>query len=285
MAVQIKHATTAVGTEAGDGEIGKTEWNEAHTLTLETSKLLGRITAGSGAVEEVPLLDEDDMASDSATSVPTQQSVKAYVDAEVGAIPIGSSGTSELVVITTTSNFIKANYSGLKSIEVWAIGSGDDGGTASGTFSSSKVGGRGGGAGGVAYSCIDEADLAASISITISGGSTTFAHSTSLVGNDASAQDGGSATGGDINITGQDGAPGHRMSSDNTTGGAPGGMGGSTPFGFGMGGRGANAANNSGGAGTGYGSGGGGASSNTTVAGTGSGGSGAPGAVIIKVHY
>lgn len=33
------------------------------------------------------VLDEDNMASDSATKVPTQQSTKAYVDAEVGAIP------------------------------------------------------------------------------------------------------------------------------------------------------------------------------------------------------
>ena len=80
MTISIKHATTASGTEAGDGEIGKTEWNEAHTLTLETGKLLGRTTAGAGAVEEISLLDEDDMASDSATAVPTQQSVKAYID-------------------------------------------------------------------------------------------------------------------------------------------------------------------------------------------------------------
>ena len=55
MAISIKHATTAVGTEAGDGEIGKTEWNEAHTLTLETGKLLGRETSGAGAVEEIGL--------------------------------------------------------------------------------------------------------------------------------------------------------------------------------------------------------------------------------------
>jgi hypothetical protein len=36
-----------------------------------------------GAVPTYDVVDEDDMTSDSATSIPTQQSVKAYVDAEV----------------------------------------------------------------------------------------------------------------------------------------------------------------------------------------------------------
>ena len=47
---------------------------------ISTSKILGRTTAGEGDVEEVSLLDEDNMSSDSATAVATQQSIKAYVD-------------------------------------------------------------------------------------------------------------------------------------------------------------------------------------------------------------
>lgn len=43
---------------------------------------------GSGAAGVLDLLDEDDMSSDSDTAVPTQQSVKAYVDAEIA----GASG-------------------------------------------------------------------------------------------------------------------------------------------------------------------------------------------------
>lgn len=50
---------------------------------ISTSKVLGRTTASEGDVEEVSLLDEDNMSSDSATSVATQQSIKAYVDAEI----------------------------------------------------------------------------------------------------------------------------------------------------------------------------------------------------------
>lgn len=53
MVVSLKHTTQAVGTDAGNGEIGKTEWNEEHTLTLATGKLLGRSTAGTGAAEEI----------------------------------------------------------------------------------------------------------------------------------------------------------------------------------------------------------------------------------------
>jgi hypothetical protein len=44
-------------------------------------KVLGRTTAGAGAVEEVAILDEDDLVTDSATALATQQSIKAYVDA------------------------------------------------------------------------------------------------------------------------------------------------------------------------------------------------------------
>lgn len=33
MAISITHATVAVGTDAGNGEIRKAQWNEAHTVT------------------------------------------------------------------------------------------------------------------------------------------------------------------------------------------------------------------------------------------------------------
>ena len=51
----------------------------AKMQNISTDKVLGRTTAGSGAVEEVDLLDEDDMDSDSDTAVATQQSIKAYI--------------------------------------------------------------------------------------------------------------------------------------------------------------------------------------------------------------
>ena len=71
--VQIA-TTTATGASSGD-------------LTLTDANLkAGTITYASlsdGAITITAFVDEDNMASDSATLVPTQQSVKAYVDSQV----------------------------------------------------------------------------------------------------------------------------------------------------------------------------------------------------------
>lgn len=53
MAISLKHTTQAVGTDAGNGEIGKTQWNEEHAITMATGKLLGRYSASTGAVQEI----------------------------------------------------------------------------------------------------------------------------------------------------------------------------------------------------------------------------------------
>src|SRR6056300_718325 len=53
------------------------------TLTANTSLALA-----SGATVTA-ILDEDTMSSDSATALATQQSIKAYVDTEIAAVPVG----------------------------------------------------------------------------------------------------------------------------------------------------------------------------------------------------
>lgn len=53
MAISLKHTTQATGTDAGNGEIRKAQWNEEHTLTSATNVVIGRATAGTGAVEEL----------------------------------------------------------------------------------------------------------------------------------------------------------------------------------------------------------------------------------------
>lgn len=74
MAISLKHTTQAVGTDAGNGEIRKAQWNEEHTLTAATNTLLGRSSAGAGAVEEITctaagraLLDDADAAAQRTT--------------------------------------------------------------------------------------------------------------------------------------------------------------------------------------------------------------------------
>lgn len=61
-------ATIVTGTAGTDGNL--VQWN-----------------ADGDAVDGPDVLDEDDMAADSATAVPTQQSVKAYVDAVDDKVP------------------------------------------------------------------------------------------------------------------------------------------------------------------------------------------------------
>jgi hypothetical protein len=53
MTIQVTHATQATGTDAGNGEIRKAQWNEAHAINMATGNLLGRSTAGTGAAEEI----------------------------------------------------------------------------------------------------------------------------------------------------------------------------------------------------------------------------------------
>lgn len=74
MAISLKHTTQATGTDAGNGEIRKAQWNEEHALTAATNTLLGRASAGAGAVEEITctaagraLLDDADAAAQRTT--------------------------------------------------------------------------------------------------------------------------------------------------------------------------------------------------------------------------
>jgi hypothetical protein len=61
-------------------------WNQA----TDTLDVVGSIEfdslSGTGAVAITDIKDEDNMASDSATALATQQSIKAYVDAQVGTV-------------------------------------------------------------------------------------------------------------------------------------------------------------------------------------------------------
>lgn len=71
-------------TSVGDG--ATTIANDVVTFAkmqdINTAKVIGRTTASSGDPEEVSILDEDTMTSDSDTALATQQSIKAYVDAQ-----------------------------------------------------------------------------------------------------------------------------------------------------------------------------------------------------------
>lgn len=56
---------------------------KANIENVANMKVLGNVSGSASAPAEVAILDEDNMASDSATGIPTQQSVKAYADTKV----------------------------------------------------------------------------------------------------------------------------------------------------------------------------------------------------------
>lgn len=54
MTISLKHTlVSAVVDNAVAGEVGPSEWNDEHVITMATAKMLGRATAGTGAVEEI----------------------------------------------------------------------------------------------------------------------------------------------------------------------------------------------------------------------------------------
>ena len=66
-------------------------------------KALGNVSGSLGVVAEVSILDEDNMVSDSATSLATQQSIKAYTDTKCAAVI--TRGTAVATTSGTTVDF------------------------------------------------------------------------------------------------------------------------------------------------------------------------------------
>lgn len=56
MTIQIKHAFTSLKGDGGDATLVRpSNWNAAHSTTMATGKLIGRLTAGAGEFEEIAL--------------------------------------------------------------------------------------------------------------------------------------------------------------------------------------------------------------------------------------
>ncbi len=90
-----KLATSGVTT----AKIADSNVTKAKIENLADYKVLGNVSGGAAAPAEVAILDEDNMSSNSATSLATQQSIKAYVDTQLTAEDLdfaGDSGSSSV---------------------------------------------------------------------------------------------------------------------------------------------------------------------------------------------
>ena len=74
-------------------KIANSNVTKAKIENVANMKVLGNTSGSATAPQEVSILDEDDMSSDSATSLATQQSTKAYIDTQ-GFPPSAPTGTT-----------------------------------------------------------------------------------------------------------------------------------------------------------------------------------------------
>ena len=106
-----------------DGGVGTTQLaNDAVTFAkmqdINTAKVIGRTTVGSGNPEEVSILDEDAMTSNSATALATQQSIKAYVDAQVAASTVSKYSSGWFTGLANGGTYTFTHNLGTKDINV-----------------------------------------------------------------------------------------------------------------------------------------------------------------------
>lgn len=254
-------------------------WDAAGNPTSCGPGIANQYFASQGAGAEPifkSILDQDDMSSDSATDVATQQSIKKYVDDNAG-------GATQVEVFTTGGTWTAPT--GVNYIQVSMAGGGGGGG--GGDTSGSDTGGSGGGGSEVIVGQVYKVTPSSTYTITVGGGGAGGAGGATAVvgsaGTDSSIADGDytltatAGSGGDVN-GGAGGAGGAGVTDLTGVAGSSGGAGGPTyTFGGGIGGVG------EGGAGADAGGGGGSYFSNggsavvDGVGGIGSAGSGGAG--------
>jgi hypothetical protein len=79
-------ASAVTTTKLPDSTLATDGVTYAKVQRVANMKALGNVSGSLGVVAEVSILDEDNMVSDSATSLATQQSIKAYTDTKIAAV-------------------------------------------------------------------------------------------------------------------------------------------------------------------------------------------------------
>lgn len=82
----------------GTTQIATSSVTKAKIENVANMKVLGNTSGSATAPQEVNILDEDDMSSDSSTALATQQSIKAYVDGGGGFSPSTYAGEESVTL-------------------------------------------------------------------------------------------------------------------------------------------------------------------------------------------
>lgn len=81
MTISVKHGFTSPVSDTTDPDlIQPSHWNADHALDLASGKVIGRVSAGTGAAEELTLDTDTALTADSDSVIATQKATKAYVD-------------------------------------------------------------------------------------------------------------------------------------------------------------------------------------------------------------
>jgi len=84
----------------GTSKIADSAVTVSKMADIASMKVLGNVSGGDAAPSAITILDEDNMASNSATALATQQSIKAYVDSVAAGLD-----PKDSVVVATTASF------------------------------------------------------------------------------------------------------------------------------------------------------------------------------------
>ena len=137
--IASKIATGAVGTSqistnaVTTAKILDANVTKAKIENVGSYKVLGNTTGGATAPQEVSVLDQDNMSSNSNTALATQQSIKAYVDNSVGSISVKQptwvtvtqsgtvqfSGTTTLTLNNLTIDGTTSNKTDLRGLYIY----------------------------------------------------------------------------------------------------------------------------------------------------------------------